>query len=242
MSNLAKRIGILCGVAAFLSSPGLMSQAVAFDSATHRHITEVALTDMGFDSDSIVLVNQGNIAVDVFDEAIIPEAHFDSETFSKGSQRLRDKLTEVTDALDENDREFALNTFGRGLHTAQDFFSHSNFIENNSVGTPIDLLNLKDPSADLVCDRETFKGGLTSGYYPDDKRPSEIKCIHAELNKDIANVGQRYTLAVEKAIIESRHYVQSLLEAVGSRPSWDETRRLAMKKLLLNPGAAVPGN
>lgn len=234
MNYLFKRAGLLCGVAAFFTLPALVPRAGAFDSATHRRITEAALAGLGFDQDSITLVNQGNVAVDMFDETVIPEAHFDSETFSKGSQRLNDKLAEVLDALDENDREFALNTLGRGLHTAQDFFSHSNFIENNPVETPIDLLNLKDPPADLVCDRRTFKGALTTGYYPDDKRPSEIKCVHAELNKDSANAGERYVLAVKKATIESRHYVESLLGAIGSRPSWDEARRLEMKKLLMN--------
>ncbi len=234
MSKIIKRIGILCGGAALLSLPCLAPRAGAFDSATHRRITETALTDMGFDADSIYLVNQGNISVDMFDEMNVPEAHFDSETFSKGSQRLRDKLTGVMDSLDGADREFALDTLGRGLHTAQDFFSHSNFIENNSVDTPIDLLNLADPAAELVCERETFKGRLTSGYFPDNMRPSEAKCVHAELNKDTASAGQRYNRAVEKAVIESRHYAQSLLEAIAANPSWNEARRAEIKKLLLN--------
>jgi len=234
MTDVVKRAGRVFGAAAFLSALVFVPGAGAFDSATHRHITEAALTELGFDADSIVLVNQGNIAVDVFDEAIVPEAHFDSETFSKGSVRLREKLEACLDSLDEGDREFALDTLGRGLHTAQDFFSHSNFIENNGAEAPVDLLNLKDPPADLACDRETFAGGLTSGYYPDDKRPSEIKCVHAELNKDNANVGPRYTGAVEKAVIESRHYVESLLEAIATRPSWSEPRRLEMKKFLFN--------
>jgi hypothetical protein len=138
------------------------------------------------------------------------------------------------DTLNEDDRDFALNTLGRALHTVQDFFSHSNFVENNGMDDSVDLLNLKDPPAELACDRETFKGGLTSGYYPDDKRPSELKCVHAELNKDSALAGQRHKLAVEKATIETRHYVENLFAAIRANPSWSETRRVEMMKLLLN--------
>lgn len=219
-----------------MNCPGLAPAARAFDFPSHRLITETALTPLGFDQDSVYLVNQGNAAVDAFDESSSPEAHFDDETFRKGSRRLREKISAVLAALDDNDRELALDTLGRGLHTVQDFFSHSNFIENNGVETPIDLLDLEDPPADLACDRETFKGGLTSGYYPDKARPSEMKCVHAELNKDSAEKGERHRRAVEKATVETRHYVESVLEAVRTNVSWSEPRRAELLKLLLNRG------
>lgn len=36
---------------------------------------------------------------------------------------------------------------------------------------------------------------------------------------------------------ETRHYVESLLKAIGTRPGWDATRRAEILKLLLPPGA-----
>jgi hypothetical protein len=222
-------------IAAFLALHCFAPRAEAFKSRTHTRITSGVLSGLGFDSDSVVRVTAASDLVDINGaggESDVPEAHFDNETFSKGSKRLRDKIAAILDALDTGNRSLALEELGRGLHTVQDFFSHSNFIENNSVDTAVDLLNLEDPSPDLVCDRKTFKGGLTSGDYPE--RRADGKCTHTELNKEDARAGQRYDLAVEKAVLESRHYVRSVLAAIDSRPSWDNARRLEMKKLLLN--------
>lgn len=234
MRKTFRMAAVLAALALQCPAPRVM----AFGSATHVRITETVLAELPFDADSAALVVLGNRMVDRQDakgEFSVPEAHFDNETFSKGSRRLREKIAAVMDALDRGDRELALESLGRGLHTAQDFFAHSNFIENNAVDAPVDLLDLKDPAADLVCEKEGFKGGLTSGYFPES--PSAAKCTHSELAKDGPDAGRRYELAVEKAVMENRRYLRSLFAAMEANPSWDAARRLHMKELLMSRNA-----
>ena len=157
--------------------------AFAFSKEVHEAVTRRALSDMSFDASAAGAVVAGNLKTDK-DEFTDPKAHFDNEQFAAGSARLNAKLSAALDALDDCDPGLAREQLGRALHAVQDFFAHSNWVENHAPADPLDLFRLTDPAAGLVCDPKTHKGALTSGYYPDDHRPSAIKCVHAELNKD----------------------------------------------------------
>ena len=62
-------------------------------------------------------------------EASHPATHFDNEQFNNGtrliSQRLHAAISSTSQQAYQQDRE----SFGSLLHTVQDFYSHSNWIE-----------------------------------------------------------------------------------------------------------------
>lgn len=74
------------------------------------------------------------------EEKNMPEAHFDGEQFEEGQQRLLTLRANVVDSLKKGQGSVARTNLGRLLHTLQDFYSHSNWIElgnlapNNQLG------------------------------------------------------------------------------------------------------------
>jgi hypothetical protein len=102
--------------------------------------------------------------------------HFDNCAFLEGANHIRDEWKKI-DA--ENDRlsQEALVAFGRLLHTAQDFYSHSNWIELHLEREPIPLWDFQI---------ETLPAGIVSGTwaigFP--KKCGSGAPSHDELNKD----------------------------------------------------------
>jgi len=62
-------------------------------------------------------------------EAEDAKCHFDDEEFFASNGRLIDKKAEVAVALFNNDVSSARELLGRALHTLQDFYSHSNWVD-----------------------------------------------------------------------------------------------------------------
>ena len=57
------------------------------------------------------------------------EYHFDSESFSKGAYRISSLKYAALEAVNKEDYVSARNYVGKLLHTIQDFYSHSNWVE-----------------------------------------------------------------------------------------------------------------
>jgi hypothetical protein len=213
------------------------ARASAFSKEVHEAVSRQALSDMGFDASAAGAVVAGNLQTDK-DEFTDPKAHFDDERFAAGSARLNAKLSAALDALDSCDAGAAREQLGRALHAVQDFFAHSNWVENHAPSDPIDMLNLKDPPPGLVCDPKTHKGGLTSGYYPDDKRPSPDKCVHAELNKDDAS-RPYHELARLRALAETKAMLALFDRAIAARFAAAGPDESAYRTRLLKDGSAA---
>ena len=70
----------------------------------------------------------------------MPYAHFDAETFINSNQRVINYTENINSALAAKNYSFALKLSGEVLHTIQDFYSHSNWVEmgetdiNYSIG------------------------------------------------------------------------------------------------------------
>jgi hypothetical protein len=62
-------------------------------------------------------------------EKDLGEAHFDDELFVKGQQRLMDLRSQMIEALKTFNVASARTLLGRQLHTLQDFYAHSNWVE-----------------------------------------------------------------------------------------------------------------
>jgi hypothetical protein len=141
----------------------------------------------------------------------------------------------------------SLEGFGRALHGAQDFYSHSNWADAADPARPIGAdnppgLNLPAPSPILDLrgsSTSTVPPDLTTGCYVlQDKVPGVGECerrvTHAALNKDTGlidpstgtataptkprgKVGSNFAKAVAAAIVETRHQWQDFRLALETR-------------------------
>ncbi len=160
------------------------TQAVAFDREIHAQITAKVLAKLKFSPAAIEAIIRHAQNVDD-QETNTTAAHFLNENFEEGSARLRTRLRRSAEFVKNCDRDFAWQAMGQAFHAIQDFYAHSNWVENHDKDFELaPLLNLTDPSVTVVCDgAQYYKGELTSGYWPDQATPS-FKCSHFSLNKD----------------------------------------------------------
>ncbi|XP_026858824.2 von Willebrand factor A domain-containing protein 7-like [Electrophorus electricus] len=131
---------------------------------------------------AIVTISLNNAQVDlrhVFD----PEYHFDNERFVQAHKLLKDGVSAVKTSLLQKNYHLARQLLGKTLHTLQDFYSHSNWIElgNRSpyqsliqANLPIDnIADVNTPTCNSCVDNCTdnilqtilTQKKLTSGYF-----------------------------------------------------------------------------
>ncbi|XP_049597943.1 von Willebrand factor A domain-containing protein 7 [Syngnathus scovelli] len=140
-----------------------------------------------------------NIRVDL-EEALNASFHFDDETFVSGRNIITTGLQTVKANNKEENFEAARENLGATLHTLQDFYSHSNWVEigmsfpnSNLLRSDTSIGNLADESRPTCrsCDGDDCRNNilediiseqvLTSGYFGliplIDTKPSG-KCSH----------------------------------------------------------------
>ncbi|WP_321550838.1 hypothetical protein [Hyalangium rubrum] len=120
--------------------------------------------------------------------------HFDGESFAAGKQRLITLTDEVKRKLAVGDATGARSSLGQALHTLQDFYSHSTFIESGGRGALPALWNASiglpevaapeaptcKPCEGIDCTHNVITPSLTSGYYGGEVEQPAIssKCRH----------------------------------------------------------------
>ncbi|KAK6352864.1 hypothetical protein TWF696_004864 [Orbilia brochopaga] len=144
----------------------------------------------------------------VDEDQINGELHFDGESFILGQQRLIDLGNWTVQAVRRNDSIAARKLLGQALHTVQDFYSHSNYLEmllstgakklvphpglgvEGTMFYPLGpTVNTCNPCENALqcgegCEKNLLPAGLTSGYYggePAFKKPTKYKCSHGGL-------------------------------------------------------------
>jgi hypothetical protein len=63
----------------------------------------------------------------------MPYAHFDAETFINSNQRVINFTQDINYSLDTKNYSNALESIGKILHTIQDFYAHSNWVEKGEA-------------------------------------------------------------------------------------------------------------
>jgi hypothetical protein len=130
--------------------------------------------------------------------------HFDGENFDGSKTRVINLRNDVVSALQSENGTGARQALGAALHTLQDFYAHSNFIERGGSGaysaiwdpavpiSPIvglttpncrdcDLIPLPDGSIFEDCSSNIINNDFTTGYYggePDAIPKVAGKCRH----------------------------------------------------------------
>jgi von Willebrand factor A domain-containing protein 7 len=191
---------------------------------THQSITKKAMTDLDSEFFSVTSLTQS--MKDAIDEAIEANAgvddnqkdgfwHFDGESFSNGRERVVALKAQVISQLqNSSDGAAARQSLGQALHTLQDFYSHSNWVELGHSSPNADITRsgplLFAGSSERTCADNILLPGtsgtlvttkLTSGYYHGENEvkpvPDPGKCNHGGLadglftdgiNKDVTNI------------------------------------------------------
>ncbi|MBK1612477.1 hypothetical protein CKO44_03240 [Rubrivivax gelatinosus] len=155
-------------------------------SKTHGEITEEALATVYASAGLTTVSNSMKAARKQFVEAnkavdndqFSSRKHFDGENFAGGQSEINGLLSKAVTQAKAGDFSNARTSVGAALHTVQDFYAHSNWVElGNSapsaeVGRPGAISNTS-PVGDLACVRlpavcnvsNLVTSRLTSGYY-----------------------------------------------------------------------------
>ncbi|XP_050961760.1 von Willebrand factor A domain-containing protein 7 [Labeo rohita] len=169
----------------------------------------------------IEMITHYNTQTDVTDIASAKH-HFNSEKFLDGKALIIKGIEDIAADVKKEDFENARKTLGSILHTLQDFYSHSNWIELGNTEPCTALINLEE-SIPNPADENTetcesdlpntntgakFKNNilenkiLTSGYYGTSKKKG--KCSHGGTLDFTTGFGRGWD-GINKDAIDSSH-------------------------------------
>ncbi len=110
------------------------------DDKSHQSITEDAIDDFAM-NDLSRPASKGAKATIVHDNGFVDfwklfssEAHFDDQSILAGQGRLADLLNTIQASMNGGHIPEARKALGQALHTVQDFYSHSNWVETHPNG------------------------------------------------------------------------------------------------------------
>lgn len=217
------------------------SVALAFKPGIHEDLTASILNstirvvdseELQFSEKAIIEIRKANSRTD-YRYPFTAYRHFDGESFSSASSHLinmkNNAISHITNSTPNG--EAARKAFGTALHTLQDFYAHSNWIEigntsniNESLGETV-MSNPSSTTAFCPDSPEVLSGAgltqLTSGYYIGllgCAYPPAGKCWHGGLagcdgiNKDEPG-RNNYPTAATLASSATNDYLDKVLDA-----------------------------
>lgn len=182
---------------------------------------------------AITEIQSSNAEVNSAPLKSVAAAHFSGEQFKEGSKRLLELKSQIVTSLLRGVKyEYARQLAGQYLHTLQDFYSHSNWVElENGVRKFYALTNpanlilsqyVAKPNEETCiscplateqndnCDNNLIIQKITSGYYggQDISKPANVsKCGHGGILDSSRNQGTRGGINKEAATRKwSPHY------------------------------------
>jgi hypothetical protein len=190
--------------------------------------------DLRFTEKAILEIRRANRQTDLSSDFFRAYKHFDSERFGEASAHLTQLKDQVIAAITaaSPDGERARAALGTALHTVQDFYAHSNWVDigRSGVNTALGRSPLANPAAtDAFCPSSPEQlGGIglttdTTGYYIGLLGCGPIaagKCYHGGpggcdgLNKDRPG-RPNHDAARSRADQATRDYVNQILDASG---------------------------
>ena len=155
------------------------------------------------------------------------EYHFDNNAFEKSCAYLDEQRRLTLSALKMGDAPAAWAAFGRLTHTAQDFYSHSNYVAlwlaRHADPTPPAPREIDPVDPDLVASPELHSGKL---YYPQEAlyfipalRTIALSFLprdsHAHMNLDSAERGPNFEYAFQAAAKRTRLEFEQIRSALS---------------------------
>jgi len=219
--------------------------ALAFKPGIHQDICSAALGSISrsvdgetleFRPKAITQIRDANASTDLSTDFFRSFKHFDNELFAQASQRLIDLKNSVISKItaEPRDGRRAREDLGTALHTLQDFYSHSNWIETRGSDSVNDALGrsvmANPPASTAFCpgNPAVLSGpgltDLTSGWYVGLLGCGPLpagKCYHGGpggcngINKDDPSRGPNHFTARSTAIQATEDYLNQILNAPG---------------------------
>ena len=198
----------------------------------HKSITRKALSEH-FSPRALEAILAANLKQDNLLTGQIghDEYHYDNNAISESDRYLEEQRVLTLSALQNEDQLAAWSAFGRLLHTAQDFYAHSNYVDlwlahsENDGHTPPSPSEIAPLMDELVHSPDLHSGVL---YYPWEvlafipivKRlviPLLPNNSHAHMHLDSSARGERFAYAYEAAVKRTRYEFDKT--AAGLSPS-----------------------
>ena len=140
------------------------------------------------------------------------EFHFDNNAFEKAYAYIEEQRALTVSSLQHNDAPSAWSAFGRFLHTAQDFYAHSNYITlwlDRFTRQALPASSAVDPLDPGLLNSPDLRSGKT--YYPFELlyfwRPTRAFVLswlprdsHAWMNLDSPEQGFKFDYAMQAVI------------------------------------------
>lgn len=211
-------------------------------------------TRIGAFEDAVEAIEKGNSNTDSGEEKKLAAAHFDSEEFESGQNRLINLRHSIISSIMTGNVVKAREDTGRFLHALQDFYSHSNWIENGNrapnpaLGQPNQRIgNVASPTqqtcVDCVKKGLIFKyyecndnivqslkkqGTLTSGYVKGQIPKPYGKCSHGGVGDSTRNTFARGGINKDGPYYKTspHHYLYDEAVAVAQQASVDMFRAI----------------
>lgn len=185
------------------------------DEIRHRELTKLGADQSGgFESWYVDIMVEANLRED--DDEVTSAIHFDNCTFAEGAKKIKNDWNRI---WQQNNRLSidAAASLGRILHTVQDFYAHSNWIELHLASSPIPLWDFS---------MSTLPAGIVSGTWAagQPKKCGAGAPSHEQLAKD------KPTQPESKKIVKSgpnkgKTYFELVYEA-ALRATKSEMKRL----------------
>ena len=181
---------------------------------TQYHI-EIMLSSLGsrFSPRAMSVIIQANVDQDRLSALLgHDEYHFDNNAFEKSYAYIEEQRTLVFSSLQSGDTNTAWQAFGRFLHSAQDFYSHSNYItlwvslfEGRTIPPPPEV----DPVDMSLIQSPDLRSGkvylpFDALYFFPKTRALSLRLLprdsHAWMNLDRPEQGLKFDYAMQAAI------------------------------------------
>jgi hypothetical protein len=184
----------------------------------HESITRKALSEH-FSPRALQAILAANIKQDDLLTGQIghDEYHYDNNAITKSDHYIHEQRTLTLSALQNDDLPTAWAAFGRLIHTAQEFYAHSNYVDlwlsqfnSQTYPPPSEIAPLMD---ELLCSPNLHSGKL---YYPlgvlsfvPFVKHFVIPLLpvdsHAHMHLDSPARGKRFAYAFEAAVKRTQH-------------------------------------
>lgn len=195
----------------------------------HEAITSKALSER-FSPRALEAILAANLGQDDFLTGQIGHAeyHFDNNAFEKSYAFIEEQRALTASSLRNRDVPASWAAFGRLIHTAQDFYAHSNYVDlwlalfnSPTPPSPSEIAPLMD---ELVNSPDLRSGKL---YYPLEALSfiPFLKCLvlpllpkdsHAWMNLDSPKRGKRFEYAFEAALKRTQHEFDRTVAGLSS--------------------------
>jgi hypothetical protein len=180
-----------------------------------------------FSARALRVIIDANLGVDALPNLIgHAEYHFDDNAFDRSRAYIEGQRALIRPALERGDARTAWQAFGRLTHTAQDFYSHSNYVDlwlscqpNGMVPSareidPLDDSLIENPS--LRSGKMYFPVGILS-FIPGLKKlviPRMPRDSHAWMHLDSEDRGPLFEYAFHAAIKRTKYEFEIVMKGL----------------------------